>query len=284
MRRTWVAVAVICAGMVPAPTSAHEAPPPASAGGEHWYGYVSMEGMGSHKLPDGGQFTNHDKYVLNAPEPTDDAKDPEPGKLNITIDTTLTRPDPFPDTDGCWTRVERGMVRRRRRRRRRSRCRATSPATTLLDNVDAYDSRSRSPTTSTTAARSAAQPCSDGDTSAFESYTTVGRHPLRPVRQAVCLRNGAQRDRACGRAEPGRAPLASECTDYLYLQLHPARSGRNGRSPPVSALATRVLPTWRPGHVVRVQPCQTKSLSSRVTSCKRSAGSRRSATTPLWGG
>ena len=103
MRRTWVAVAVICAGMGPAPTSAHEAPAPASAGGEHWYGYVSMEGMGSHKLPDGGQFTNHDKYVLNAPVPTDDGKDPKPGKLNITIDTVESHPDPDPLNDGCWT-------------------------------------------------------------------------------------------------------------------------------------------------------------------------------------
>ena len=103
MRRTWVAVAVICAGMVPAPTSASDAPAAAGGGGEHWYGYVSMEGMGSHKLPDGGQFTNHDKYVLNAPEPTDDAKDPEPGKLNITIDTVESHPDPDPLNEGCWT-------------------------------------------------------------------------------------------------------------------------------------------------------------------------------------
>ena len=60
MRRTWVATVVIVAGLVAAPTSAEEpgasAPGASAPGGEHWYGFVSMEGMGSHKLPDGGQF------------------------------------------------------------------------------------------------------------------------------------------------------------------------------------------------------------------------------------
>ena len=269
MRRTLVATVVIVAGLVAAPTSAEE--PGASApGGEHWYGFVSMEGMGSHKLPDGGQFTNHDKYVLNAPEPTDDAKDPAPGRLNITIDTVETHPDPDPATDGCWTlrQVWSGVG-------------VVDAALSVQSNVGGKHGDNYIVHVDATAPVQVnidtfyggvvgGEPCSAGDSTSYANLSGwVVIHSGKNVDGR--FRNGPNETGL--RLNDQTCEVVSECTDFSAHNHFPTKIRSEwSLSARECTGYSRAVNLGQQDTLFVFSPCQTKSLSSRVNFLQEISG------------
>jgi hypothetical protein len=268
MTKRLATLVVLAASLATPSAAAAPAPQPsAAAGGEHWYGYVTVEGKGSHKLPDGGQFTSHDKYVLVAPEPTDLAKESIPGKLTITIDTTQTQPDPDPVNDNCWPLIQHwsgsGTVEASLRVQSN-----VGGRKNYMINVDAL-----APITVYTETHYGGsvggQPCSDGD--------TEGEGPIAPWivihsghHAEVASRNGKN---VSDHTQTLSCEVVSECTDFLSFQHLPTRIEAQW------SLAARECTGYSRavnlGHqdtLFVFNPCQTKSLSSRVNFLQEATG------------
>ncbi len=266
-------VLAVVTGLTSSTASASPAPTPAAvtaaAGGEHWYGHVSSEGKGSYKLPDGGQYTGHDKYVFDAPEPIKDDKDPQPGRLNITVDTVETHPDPDPANEGCWTL-----------RQTWTGASVIEAAISVQSNVggqggDNYiiDVTALQPITvyveTEYGGTIGGEPCSAGD--------TEGTQTLSPWLIVHSRKNAEERWRngsnAIGLRDDLTCAVVSECTDYSSFSHLPAKIESTW------SLAARECTGY--SRAVRLDsrdtlfvfsPCQTKSLSSRVNFLQEISG------------
>lgn len=224
--------------------------------GEEWYGSVSWQGIGTVQTC-GGTYVNRDLHTMNAPKSSD------MGTLTSSVDTTLTCPDPDPNTDGCWAETQTWQGG------------AVVPAYFTVSTQGSFYELDVSASAAVTVTKEVkyggmigGEACSLGDT-----IETVVYYPFGFInssqRAETNFRGGSQVSKS--REGIGNCP-ATECTDILAFEHLPAvqsqwnihRKGCTGYS--------KSHRLGKQDTLFVFTACQTKSLSSRVNFLQEISG------------